>query len=80
MKKIPKHIISALIISLVVIVLVIYLGFVFSSQKEAEPIYPGPGVTDIKMLSYWYPELKDTSGDTEVYILDSGVKVVTMSV
>ena len=80
MKKIPKHIISALIISLVVIVLVIYLGFVFSSQKEAEPIYPGPGGTHIKMLSYWYPELKDTSGDTEVYILDSGVEGASMLV
>ena len=80
MKKIPKHIISALIISLVVIALVIYLGFVFSSQKEAEPIYPGPGVTDIKMLSYWYPDLKGTSGDTEVYILDSGVEGASMLV
>ena len=80
MKRIPKNYISAFIITLLVIAMVIYLGFVFSSQKEAEPIYPGPGVTDIKMLSEWYPDLKGTNGDTEVYILDSGVEGASMLV
>lgn len=80
MKRIPKNYISAFIITLLVIAMVIYLGFVFSSQKEAEPIYPGPGVTDIKMLSEWYPDLKGTNGDTEVYILDSEVEGASMLV
>lgn len=80
MKRIPKNYISAFIITLLVIAMVIYLGFVFSSQKEAEPIYPGPGVTDIKMLSEWYPDLKGTNGDTEVYILDSGEEGASMLV
>ena len=40
MKKIPRHIISALIISLAVVALVVYLGLVFSSQWKEEPIYP----------------------------------------
>lgn len=72
MKKLPKHIISASILCLVVIALVVYLGIVFSSMEEAEPIYAGKGVTDVKMLSEWFPKLKGTNGDTEVYILDSG--------
>ncbi len=46
-----------------------YLATVFLAQRQEEPIYPGPGVTEIKMLSDWYPGLKDTAGDTEVYVL-----------
>lgn len=80
MKKIPKHILSASVISLFVVAAVVYLGIVFSSQKNAEPIYPGPGVTEIHMLSEWCPELKGTSGDTEVYVLDSGVEGASMLV
>jgi hypothetical protein len=32
----------------------------------------GPGVTRIAQLSEWFPALKGTHADTEVYILDSG--------
>lgn len=46
-----------------------YLATQFLSMREVEPIYPGPGVTEIKMLSDWYPGLKGTAGDTEVYVL-----------
>ncbi len=46
-----------------------YLATQFLSMREVEPIYPGPGVTEIRMLSDWYPDLKDTAGDTEVYVL-----------
>ena len=46
-----------------------YLAVQFLSMREVEPIYPGPGVTEIKMLSDWYPGLKGTAGDTEVYVL-----------
>lgn len=80
MKKIPKHIISAAFLTLVVIGLVIYLGITFSSMKKAQPIYAGEGVTDVRMLSEWFPALKGTSGDTEVYILDSGVEGASMLV
>lgn len=80
MKRIPKHIISAVILSFVVIALVVYLGITFSSMRTAEPIYAGEGVTDMKMLSDWFPGLKGTNGDTEVYILDSGVEGASMLV
>lgn len=80
MKKIPKHILTASILCLCVIGLVIYLGIVFSSMNEQEPIYAGKGVTDVKMLSTWFPKLEGTSGDTEVYILDSGKPGASMLV
>jgi predicted deacylase len=80
MKKIPKHIITASILCIFVIVAVVYLTIVFRSQHKEEPIYPGPGVTDMKMLSTWFPALDGTNGDTEVYILDSGVPGASMLV
>ena len=46
-----------------------YLAVQFLSMREVEPIYPGPGVTEVKMLSDWYPGLKGTAGDTEAYVL-----------
>ena len=49
---------------------IVYLATQFLSMRQVEPIYPGPGVTEIKMLSDWYPGLKGTAGDTEVYILE----------
>ncbi len=80
MKKISRHIITASVLCILVVVAVVYLATVFRSQHEAEPIYPGPGVTDIKMLSTWFPALEGTNGDTEVYILDSGVPGASMLV
>lgn len=80
MKKIPKHIITASILCVFVIAIVIYLAIVFRSAKIEEPIYAGQGVTEIKKLSTWFPGLAGTSGDTDVYILDSGVPGACMLV
>jgi hypothetical protein len=79
-RKIPFHIMTASILCILVIVLVVVLTMIFSQAREAEPIYPGKGVTDVRMLSDWFPKLKGTNGDTEVYILDSGVKGSSMLV
>ena len=80
MKKIPKHIITASILCIFVIAAVVYLAIVFRSAKTEEPIYPGQGVTEIRKLSTWFPGLEGTSGDTDVYILDSGVPGASMLV
>lgn len=80
MKKIPKRILSGLLCCAVALGLTAYLGVVFSSARKAEPIYPGPGVTEKKMLSDYYDGLKGTAGDTEVYVLDSGVPGASMLV
>lgn len=44
----------------------------FSYQFNVEPIFKGPGVTSVKMLSDYNPFLKGTNGDSKVYVLDSG--------
>ncbi|MBR6704009.1 MAG: succinylglutamate desuccinylase/aspartoacylase family protein [Lachnospiraceae bacterium] len=80
MKKIPRHILTASLLCVFVAVMVVVLGISFRSMKEAEPIYPGPGVTGQEMLSKYCPNLKGTAGDTEIYILDSGVPGASMLV
>ena len=44
----------------------------FRRMHVAEPIRKGPGVTTVKQLSDYFAKIKGTSGDTEVYVLDSG--------
>ncbi|MEG1773346.1 MAG: succinylglutamate desuccinylase [Oscillospiraceae bacterium] len=61
---------SALILLLLAAAAIFALATQFLSMREVEPIYPGPGVTEIKALSDWYPGLKGTAGDTEVYVLE----------
>lgn len=60
-----------LFLAAVLAVLLTVTGKEFLKQHEKEPIVPGPGVTEIKMLSDYFPKLKGTGGDSEVYILDS---------
>ena len=59
---------------------VIYLAGQFLSMRQAEPIYPGKGVTAVQMLSDYYPALKGSHGDTEIYVLDSGSEGPSMLV
>lgn len=42
----------------------------FRAMHEADMLYPGPGVTDKKMLSTYFSGLKDSPGDTPVYFLE----------
>jgi len=42
----------------------------FLRMREAEPIIPGEGVVEVKLLSDYFSEIKNTRGDTEVYFLE----------
>lgn len=44
-------------------------GKSFLSMRTPEPIVKGPGITEVKMLSEYFPKLKGTNGDTEVYVI-----------
>jgi hypothetical protein len=44
-------------------------GQVFLDHRHPFPIKPGPGVTAVRRLSDKLPALRDTRGDTEVYVL-----------
>lgn len=72
-KKIPTRILTASLLCLLAVGAIVYLALLFTSMWQDEPIYPGPGVTEKQMLSDYNPELKGTNGDTEIYVLDSGV-------
>ena len=63
-----KHL-STIIISVFILVICFISAKQFLAQRIPEYIARGPGVTEIKMLSDWFPRLKGCRGDTEVYIL-----------
>ncbi|NLU09891.1 MAG: succinylglutamate desuccinylase [Tepidanaerobacter acetatoxydans] len=56
-------------------------GKAFSAMKEEEPIIPGSGVVEEKMLSEYFSPLKGTNGDTRIYVLkgkEPGGKVLVL--
>jgi hypothetical protein len=44
----------------------------YLAAERDEVIRKGPGVTATHRLSTWFPGIRGTSGDTDVYVLDSG--------
>lgn len=65
-----KHRITALGLFFLAIILAYVSGQSFLKMDEEEPIVAGTGVTEIKMLSDYFPKLKGTMGDTEIYVLN----------
>jgi hypothetical protein len=43
-------------------------GKSFLSMHRPEPIFPSPHLSEVKRLSDYFPELKNSPGDTEIYI------------
>ena len=60
---------SAIIICIIAALCIFSLSKQFKSMLVEEPIYPGKGVSEIKMLSDYFEDIKGTPGDTEVYVL-----------
>ena len=70
-----------IIISVIILVVSVITGREFLEHRKPEKIVRGPGVTGIRLLSDWYPELKGSRGDTEVYILrgdDNGSSMLVL--
>ena len=65
-----KHHITALAISVVALAMAAVAGKTFLEHRIVEPIVRGPGVTDVRKLSAWYPGLAGTPGDTDVYVFE----------
>lgn len=65
--KYPRRI--AVVILLCCAVIMVMLAREFGKMHIAEPIYPGEGVTEVRMLSDYLPQLKESAGDTEIYVL-----------
>ena len=64
-----RHHITALIISLLALAACAVSAVHFLDHRKPEIIVRGPGVSEVRMLSDWLPELKGSPGDTEVYVL-----------
>ncbi len=64
-----KHTITALVCLAGALAAAAIAGASFLAARSPDVIMRGPGVTEIRMLSDWFPGLKGTPGDTEVYIL-----------
>jgi len=79
-KKIPSHILSAAALCLLAVCAVVVLAREFTGMWQDEPIYPGPGVSAVEKLSDYFPRLKDSRGDTDIYVLDSGKPGASMLV
>ena len=63
----PRRI--AVVILICCAVIMVMLAREFGKMHIAEPIYPGEGVTEVRMLSDYLPQLKESAGDTEIYVL-----------
>lgn len=61
---------SAVLLAVCSAVCIFFLSADFLSMREPEVIYRGPGVTQVKLLSEYFPALKGGAGDTEVYVLE----------
>jgi len=68
MDKLKAHIISGCLFLLLTIAFCLLSGFQFLKMREKETIYPSQALSAKKMLSSYFPELKDTPGDTDVFL------------
>lgn len=64
-----KYISGAILLGLALIIAFV-TGSDYMSLRELPEITPGPGVTKVVMLSDYFSDLKDTPGDTPVYIME----------
>jgi len=62
------------IIAIIILFTSLALGFFsvrsFLRMRQPEPIIPGKGVSQIKTLSDYFDDIKNSRGDTEVYLLE----------
>lgn len=61
---------TAIIFLCLSLLCVFITGREFLRMHIQEPIVQGKGVKEIKMLSDYFPKLKGTAGDTEIYVLE----------
>ena len=64
-----RHRLSALAVSIIALAAAVYTAAGFLAHREPEPLVSGPGVSEVRRLSAWFPPLAGTPGDTEVYVL-----------
>ncbi|MEE4312426.1 MAG: succinylglutamate desuccinylase, partial [candidate division KSB1 bacterium] len=68
LKRIKRHWLPIGILFLSII-LAFFAAMSFEIMREVDPIRRGPGVTEIRKLSDYFSGLRNTNGDTPVYIM-----------
>lgn len=63
-----RHHATALAVTLLALAAAAAASIRFLDHRTPEPIVRGPGVTEVRMLSEWLPDLAGSPGDTEVYV------------
>lgn len=64
-----KKIISGVISLIIAAAIIVTTSINFLAARELPMPMWGPSVTEVKMLSDWFPGLEGTNGDTPVYVL-----------
>lgn len=70
MKKLSKRLTTAIVVLIFVAVVGLITGLSFVSMWQRDVIVKGPGVTKVKKLSEYFPPLKGSAGDTDIYFLE----------
>lgn len=65
-----NRIVQGAVILVIATVLALVSGLDFRAMADDDEIVPGPGVTEQRMLSDYFPKLRGTAGDTRVYIIE----------
>ncbi len=77
MMEIPsaKKTIIKVVILVCILALAIGAGVQFYAHRHnKETVVAAPGLTEVRMLSDYVPSLKNTFGDTPIFVFDSGVE------
>jgi hypothetical protein len=81
MKIRSTRFITALVVLALVLICSYFTGVSFIGMWKPDLIVKGPGVTQIKKLSDYFPAIKDSAGDTTIYFLEGeepgGIFMVT---
>lgn len=65
-----KNVITGAICLVLALAIATVTGINFLEVRELGEIVPGPGVTEVKMLSEYFDGIEGTNGDTEIYVME----------
>ncbi len=63
-----KDYLTSGLLFLLVLLICFLVSFPFLGMRKAEPLFPGQGLREKKMLSSYFSGLENSTGDTEVYL------------
>ena len=65
-----KHRIIAIILTGIMIFVILLSGREFNAMQADVDIFPSEDLAEVKMLSDYFEGLKNTPGDTEIYVFE----------